>query len=129
MAKAKSIDRALREASNYFKKVHRGTVRTADPRKAQLGPGQVLVHNHVVPAATNGWRGFRFWKQDKDNSLVECPCYWAGWNADGKVKHYRFRATLPDGFAKLPPAELKQKLLELAEQNEKLRLTLDRPRS
>jgi hypothetical protein len=74
---------------DYFKKVRRRTLRTNNPRNAQPGPGRVIVHNHVIPCVVNGGRGFRVWTQDKDRSLVECPCCWAGWNDDGRVKHYR----------------------------------------
>lgn len=114
-------------ATDYFKKVHRRTLKADDPREVRLQPHRVIVHNHVVPAAENGLRGFRAWTQNKDRSLVECPCCWAGYNVDGKVKHYRFRRTLPFDWAKLPAAELRTKLIALSRRNETRRKRLDGP--
>jgi hypothetical protein len=111
----------------YFQKVRRRMLRTNNPRNAQLGPDRVIVHNHVTPAAHNGLRGFRAWTQDKDRSLVECPCCWAGYNHDGKVKHYRFRDCLPDKWRNLPAAELRKKLVAASKKNEKWRQANDTP--
>jgi hypothetical protein len=110
--------------TDYLKKVGWRYLRMdANIRKVpdRLPSGRVLVHNHIVPSASLGLRGFRAWTQVKDRALVPCPCCWAGWNADGKLKHYRMRAGLPDGWDKLPAAELRKKLIELDKRNEKWR--------
>src|SRR5215469_7550280 len=113
------------KTDEYFKKVRQRTLKTDDPRKVRLQGNRVIVHNHVVPSLMNGYRGFRAWTQEKDRRLVECPCYWAGYNADGKVKHYRFRAALPSGWRQLPAAELRKKLIALSKRDEKWRMAHD----
>jgi hypothetical protein len=115
----------MNSATDYFKKVRRRTLRTDNPRNAQTSPGRVIVHNHVIPHVRNGGRGFRAWTQDKDRSLVECPCCWAGYDSDGGVKHYRFRDCLPKGWAKLPAVELRKKLIAASQRSEKWRQAND----
>jgi hypothetical protein len=56
----------------------------------ELPDGMVLVHNHVRPARRIGTRGFRAWTSKLDDSLVVCPCDWAGADLHGLV-HYRVR--------------------------------------
>jgi hypothetical protein len=43
----------------------------------QIPEGKIVVHNHVVPSALSGNRGFRHWLADKTEKVVECPCWWA----------------------------------------------------
>jgi len=59
-----------------------------DPRKLRLQPRAQSCR--AVGRKRGKW-GFRAWTQIKDRSLVECPCSWAGHNADVEVKHYRVR--------------------------------------
>jgi hypothetical protein len=87
------------KTDDYFKKVHQRTLKTDDPRKVRLLGNRVIVHNHVVPSLMNGYRGFGAWTQEKDRSLVECLCFWAGYNADGKVTNERVvDTTMSQGF-------------------------------
>ena len=54
------------------------------PRK--ISDGLVMVHNHVQPQNQIGLNGFRVWLQPIDETLVVCPCKWAG------QLHYRILA-------------------------------------
>jgi hypothetical protein len=57
----------------------------------QIPEGKIVVHNHVVPSALSGNRGFRHWLADKtEKGNVECPCWWA----PQLPVHYR-RAAIP----------------------------------
>jgi hypothetical protein len=60
---------------------------TGIPRKP-LPAGRVLVHNHVLPQPRLGWNGFRAWTQTLDDTLMVCPCKWAGVDLRG-LTHYR----------------------------------------
>jgi hypothetical protein len=57
-------------------------------------PGNVVVHNHVYPAArTNGTRGSRFWQEPPGDYLEPCPCEWA----PELGEHYRVAGVGPEG--------------------------------
>ena len=57
---------------------------------ADIPEGQILVHNRVLPARRQGWRGFRFWYQAPDDRTEPCPCRWA----PELGTHYRIRPEL-----------------------------------
>jgi hypothetical protein len=68
-------------------------LRGALPRS--LGPGLVLVHNHVKCARWSGTRGFRAWTQKPDKKrLIICRCSWAGAKLPVKI-HYRMKRSVP----------------------------------
>ncbi len=62
---------------------------TRIPRKP-LPEGEILVHNHVLPAPRLGERGFRAWTQrlDETPAVEVCGCDWAGVDLRG-LTHYR----------------------------------------
>jgi hypothetical protein len=66
---------------------------TGIPRKP-LPEGHVLVHNHVLPQYMLGLNGFRAWTQILDDTLMVCPCKWAGRDLHG-LKHYRMAFANP----------------------------------
>jgi hypothetical protein len=53
-----------------------------------LPDGRVLVHNHVLPQYHLDMHGFRAWTQPLDDTLMVCPCKWAGRDLRG-LTHYR----------------------------------------
>jgi hypothetical protein len=61
------------------------------PRK--LPTGEVLVHNHVKPAAPLGWNGFRAWTQEPDDTLEPCTCKMGGTNPHNHA-HYRIKRSI-----------------------------------
>jgi hypothetical protein len=52
--------------------------------------GQILVHNRVLPARRQGWRGFRYWYQAPSDRAEPCRCGWA----PGLGVHYRIKPEL-----------------------------------
>jgi hypothetical protein len=58
--------------------------------------GQVIVHNHVLPAEETGLRGFTVWRQDPSPHIVKCDCGWA----PQLGIHYRVKGINPKWRAK-----------------------------
>jgi hypothetical protein len=59
-----------------------------------LPEGRVLVHSHVLPQYGLGMNGFRAWTQPLDDTLMVCPCKWAGRDLHGHT-HYRMASVNP----------------------------------
>lgn len=55
---------------------------------AEVPKGKILVHNHIIPAATIGLRGFRIWLSKPHKRYKKCDC---GWHPELGT-HYRVKA-------------------------------------